>query len=96
MPKPDTADTARGDENPLLPQFIGRPALTIGRVFIGHLDHRRLDLRGHPVLDTGLPSGLLPKTLKALLIIGFLDVVEVLAGYTVDLAGLGDVLKVLG
>ena len=95
MPQPDAPDTARGDEHPLLAQLIGGPGLTIGRVLVGHLDHGSFDLRDNPVLETGLPSGLLPETFDALLLIGFLDVVEVLAGHAVDFAGLRDVLKVL-
>jgi len=59
------------------------------------LDHGGLDLRNDPVLQAGLPAGLLPKTFDALFLISFLDVVEVLAGHAVDLAGLRDVLKVL-
>ena len=95
MPKPDAPDAARGDQYPLLAQLIGGPGLTIGRVLVGHLDHGGLDLRHNPVLQAGLPAGLLPQPLDALLLIGFLDVVEVLAGHAVDLAGLRDVLKVL-
>ena len=95
MPKPDAPDTARGDKHALLAQLIGGPGLSIGRVLVGHLDHGRFDLRDNPVLEAGLPAGLLSKTFDALLLIGFLDVVKVLARDAVDFAGLGDVLKVL-
>jgi len=95
MPQPDAPDAARRNEHPLLAQLIGGPGLTIGRVLVGHLEHGRLDLRHNPVLQAGLPAGLLPQPLDALLLISSFDVVKVLAGHAVDFAGLRDVLKVL-
>jgi len=79
MPEPDAPDATRGDQHPLLEQLIGGPGLSIDRVLVGHLDHGGLDLRHNPVLQAGFPAGLLPQPLDALLLIGFLDVVEVLA-----------------
>jgi dTDP-4-amino-4,6-dideoxygalactose transaminase len=44
---------------------------------------------------TGLATALLPKPFKAMLLIGFLNVIEMLSGNAVDLTGLGNVLEIL-
>ena len=95
MPLPDGTDPSRGDKYSSFTEFIGDPQLAIGRILIGHLEHCLLCLRSNPVFDTGLPPALLFQPFQTILLIGFFDVIEVLTGASVDLTGLGYVLKKL-
>jgi hypothetical protein len=95
MPYPNTSYTASRDQYPCLPQLIRYPRLSIGRILIGHVYHGLFHLRSNSVLDTGLPTTLLPKPFKTMLVIGFLNVIEMLSGNAVDLTGLRNVLQIL-
>jgi hypothetical protein len=62
--------------------------LTIGRIFISHLYHCIFNLRSNSVFNTGLSPGLFFEPFNPVFFISFSDVIEMLAGYAVNLAGL--------
>ena len=81
---------------PLLGQFVGDPRLAPGRLVDRHGDHRRLDLRQHPVLQDRLAARHLLQRQLAAFVVEILEPVEAVPAVAHDLAGLADVAELLG
>ena len=96
VPQPHPAHAEGRDRQALLLQFVRDPNLAPGRLLDRKLNHRRLNLGRHPVLQQRLaPADLLQRQLAALLV-QLLEAVEAVARVAQHLAGLAHIAELLG
>ena len=92
---PDRAHAGGRHEDALFAQFIGDPDLTVGRILNGEGDDGIFGLQINPVLQVGMAPGSLQQSLNAAIFHRAFVAVKAVAGEAHDLAGLGDIAKLL-
>ena len=83
------------DEDALFAQFIGDPDLAMGRILNGEGDDRVLGFQINPVLQVGMAPGSVQQSLDAAIFHRAFVAVKGVSREAHDLAGLGDIAKLL-